>query len=146
MRTISLITLLVISLNCPALEPARKLSPADVVRFQLDSLRQNMADNEGIASTYRFASPANKRVTGPLSRFSRLFNDPQYAPMLNHQRSDIQQVSNTGTKAVYTVELVDNDGSVHHYRFELSLQSSGACIDCWMTDSVIWSPVPGRSA
>jgi hypothetical protein len=129
-----------------AMEPDRNLQPTEVVRFQLDSLRANNQADEGIARTFKFASPANKQVTGPLSRFSKLFDHPRYSPMLNHQRSDITQVSNNGKAAVFDVELVDLNGSVHYYRFELSVQTSGACIDCWMTDAVMWAPRPGRSA
>ncbi|MEM7259754.1 MAG: DUF4864 domain-containing protein [Pseudomonadota bacterium] len=147
MRTLLVALLLSFSLPTLALDPSPRLNPADVVKFQLDSLRQNNAANDdGIASTFKFASPANRSVTGPLSRFSQLFDHPRYAPMINHQRADIELVSDNGRVAVFDVELVDGNGSIHHYRFELSLQQSGACIDCWMTDAVMWAPRPGRSA
>ena len=129
-----------------ALQPSAELSPQQVVRYQLDSLRTNNADNDGIASTFEFASPANKRMTGPLSRFSALFDNPRYAPMLNHQSSDIEALSNDGQYASFSIELVDQNGSIHHYRFELSRQVGGSCTQCWMTDSVMWAPKPGRSA
>jgi len=146
MRHTLLATLLAFALQCHALEPDSALDPSDVVRFQLESLRQNNAANDGIASTFRFASPGNKSVTGPLARFTTLFDHHRYSPMLNHQRADVTLVSNNGAQAIYSVELVDSDGSVHHYRFELSLQKSGGCINCWMTDAVMWQPRPGRSA
>ena len=146
MRNVLIFILLTCSLQCLAKEPNHALSPLQVVRFQLDSLRQNNAGDDGIASTFRFASPANKAVTGPLSRFKRLFDHPNYAPMLNHQSSEITPVTNNGQIAVFDVELVDSSGSIHHYRFELSIQASGSCIECWMTDAVMWEPRPGRSA
>lgn len=147
MRHLLTTLLLIVTAQAFALSPGPGLQPAEVVRYQLDSLRLNKADNDqGIASTFKFASPGNKSMTGPLSRFSQLFDHPRYAPMINHQRADIEQVSNNGQIAVFDVELVDSAGSIHHYRFELSLQKTGACIDCWMTDAVIWAPRPGRSA
>ncbi len=144
--TISLLLSLVFCAPCLALEPSPALSPKQVVRHQLDSLQSNNETDDGIASTFDFASPANKRMTGPLSRFSGLFDIPQYAPMLNHQSAEIEEVSNDGQLARFKVELIDSNGSIHHYRFDLSRQSGGSCTDCWMTDSVMWDPQPGRSA
>ncbi len=146
MRGIITILLLMCSMHSFALQPSPDLGPQQVVRFQLDSLRTNTADNDGIASTFTFASPANKRMTGPLARFSSLFDNPRYAPMLNHQSSDIELLSNDGRYAKFAVELIDQNGSIHHYRFELSRQVGGSCTECWMTDSVMWAPKPGRSA
>ena len=143
-KPISLL-LLLISLPCAALQPAPDLSPVDVVTYQLKSLQEN-TNGEGIADTFRFASPANKRVTGPIERFSRLFDHIQYRPMLNHQSAQVTLLSNNGTVAEVLTEVIDQDGSIHQYRFRLSIQERGANIDCWLTDAVIWEPKPGRSA
>ena len=40
--------------------------------MQLDALRNNGPYNEGIERTFRFASPANRELTGPLERFAEL--------------------------------------------------------------------------
>lgn len=146
MRVKLLFAVFALPLTVLALEPDRALRPAEVVRYQLHSLQNNSVDDEGIASTFKFASPANKAVTGPLSRFRQLFEHPHYAPMLNHQHASIKLLGNSGEKSVFMVELIDGDGAIHHYRFELSRQKSGNCLQCWMTDAVMWSPRPGRSA
>lgn len=137
--------LLLISLPCAALQPTPDLSPVDVVTYQLKSLQKN-TDGSGIADTFRFASPANKKVTGPIERFSRLFDHVRYQPMLNHQSALVTLKSNNGSVAEVLTEVIDQDGSIHQYRFRLSVQKSGENTDCWMTDAVMWEPQPGRSA
>lgn len=137
--------LFLISFQCAALEPSPALSPVDVVTFQLKSLQENTG-GDGIAATFRFASPANKKMTGPLQRFSQLFDIPQYRPMINHQGASIELESANETAAEVVAEIVDENGSIHQYRFRLSLQSDGEFTNCWMTDAVIWDPRPGRSA
>lgn len=137
--------LFLVSLQCAALEPTPELSPVDVVNFQLKSLQEN-TNGDGIAATFRFASPANKEMTGPLARFAQLFDIPQYRPMINHQGATVELKSVDETAAEVVAEIVDEDGSIHQYRFRLSRQSDGEFTNCWMTDAVIWDPRPGRSA
>ena len=55
------------------LAPDPALSPAEVVVIQLDALRGNEAETDaGIAQTWAFAHPDNKRMTGPLPRFAQM--------------------------------------------------------------------------
>ena len=138
-------SLLFFSMQCAALEPTPELTPVDVVTFQLKSLQEN-SGGEGIAATYRFASPANKQMTGPLQKFALLFDIPQYRPMLNHQSADVILKKADESNAVVLTEIVDENGLIHQYRFRLSKQSGSAFNNCWMTDAVIWDPRPGRSA
>ena len=69
----------------PALAPAPSFGPAEVTQIQLDALRTNTLINEGIALTFRFASPANRQVTGPLPRFVKMLRSPPYDRLLNHR-------------------------------------------------------------
>ena len=62
-------------------EPA--LSPGDVIRIQLEALRHNDEQDRGIAVAFRFASPANRANTGPLSRFTAMIKEGPYALMLD---------------------------------------------------------------
>src|SRR3954451_2111401 len=66
-------------------KPARSLSPGEVVKIVMNALRDNDAKDGGIAITFDFASPQNKKVTGPLERFVPMVKTPAYAPMLNHK-------------------------------------------------------------
>ena len=66
------------------LVPDPALSPGDVVRIQLEALRRNDEQDRGIAVAFRFASPANRTNTGPLSRFIAMIKE---AGPLHRQRS-----------------------------------------------------------
>lgn len=60
------------------LAPDPALDPADAVRIQVQALAENGADDAGIALTFRFASPDNRRQTGPLERFVAMVKGPVY--------------------------------------------------------------------
>ncbi len=126
------------------LQPNPTLTAQEVVDFQLSALKQ--ANEDGISATFRFASPANRKMTGPLSRFSKLFDAPQYRPMLENQGTEIKLVSNDGFTAELLAGVVDKTGDLHWYRFRLSKQSESPYENCWMTDAVMAVPHPGRSA
>ena len=67
--------------------PGPEYGPADVVRIQVQALAHNDTPyrNAGIEVAFRFASPANKRVTGPLWRFIQMLYNPTYRPFLDHR-------------------------------------------------------------
>ena len=126
------------------LQPNPSLTPQDVVEYQLAALQD--AANGGIEATFRFASPANKRTTGPLVRFARLFDATQYEPMLRNTGTEVKLVSNDGFTAVLLAGVVDDSGDLHWYRFQLSKQSESPYVNCWMTDTVMAVAHPGKSA
>lgn len=120
-----------------ALGPTPELDPSEVTRIQLDALRSNTAMNEGIALTYRFASPDNRKVTGPLARFVAMVRSPPYDRLLNHSRVDFGPVRVVDDRAYQPIFVVDANGQRAGYLWVLSKQDSGEFKDCWMTDAVI---------
>ena len=118
--------------------PSPDLSPTAVVRLQVEALGRNddpYAD-AGIEAAFRFASPANKRVTGPLRRFRTLFDTPAYGPMIDHRGATYSDAAVEGDTARLGVILrTEREGRVG-YLFRLSRQSSPPCEGCWMTDAV----------
>ena len=92
--------------------PGPEYGPADVVRIQVQALADNDTPyrNAGIEVAFRFASPANKRVTGPLWRFIRLLYNPTYRPFLNHQVAHFGQIDVQGSEATQTVILTAANG------------------------------------
>ncbi|MFP4644457.1 MAG: DUF4864 domain-containing protein [Spirochaetales bacterium] len=116
--------------------PAEDLEPREVVRIQLDALRDNGPDNDGIEKTFSFASPANRESTGPLDRFADLFRSPAYRPMLNHESSEVREVVANDDVAAVSANISRADGSTHEYLFILSKQSDPPYEDMWMTDAV----------
>ena len=119
-------------------EPSPTLSAMEVVRLQVEALGQNDEPREdaGIEAAFTFASPANKRATGPLRRFRTLFDTPAYGPMIDHQGATYSEAAIDGDTARIGVILqTEREGRVG-YLFRLSRQASPPHEDCWMTDAV----------
>ena len=117
--------------------PDPKLEPNDVVRLQLLAMQQNDESDIGIEVTFRFASPANKKLTGPLNRFIRLVRNPSYRPLLNHINATFLDLTIEENFAVQDVIITSSSGKRIGYRFRLSIQKDRLYQGCWMTDSVI---------
>ena len=92
------------------LRPAPELSPEEVVKIQVEALQHNDRQDRGIEVTFRFASPDNKTVTGPLNRFIRLVKNPAYRPMLNHKRAEFSPIKLAGDQAQQKVTVINQDG------------------------------------
>ena len=117
-------------------EPSPRSSPADVVRIQVDALRENGEDDRGIEIVFRFASPANRSATGPLPRFAAMIRGPLFYPMLNHVSALYDDVEVSGELARQQVAVATRDGWVVVYTFLLRRQSEGVYTGCWMTEGV----------
>ena len=116
--------------------PEPELKPNDVVRLQLLAMQQNDDSDFGIEVTFRFASPANKKQTGPLKRFIRLVRNPSYRPLLNHTNATFLKLTVEENFAVQEVVITTSNGERIGYRFRLSIQKGPLYPGCWMTDSV----------
>lgn len=145
LRLASLALLLLIAMHgaiadqfLPEIQPNPEYLPDEVVGIQMRALGKNDQpfDDAGIELTFRFASPSNKASTGPLSRFTNLFSNPAYKPMLNHTLLEVGQAEIRENQARVPVMIETPDGSRMVYLFMLSLQSQEPYMDCWMTDSV----------
>ncbi len=125
-------------------QPHPDLSPAEVIRVQIEALgkNDNPHENAGIEIAFRFASPTNKRATGPLERFIQMAHSPAYRPMLNHLGAEYSELQATGDKAVQPLILTTKAGEQIGYTFLLSKQRGGPFDSCWMTDGVIRFNVP----
>ena len=121
------------------LRPRPAYPPEKVVRIQIEALENNDRPHPdaGIEITFRFASPANRKVTGPLARFIEMVRNPAYRPMLNHRGARYGKLKQEGDNASQTVILKSRDGGRVGYLFQLSRQTEAPFKDCWMTDSVM---------
>jgi len=125
-------------LTDPGRRPAPELSPLNVVKIQVDALQHfnEPTPNAGIWTTFQFASPANRRVTGPYGHFLRLIKGPGNRPFLHARPAHFSSEHRDGSSAEVTVELEDQEGLRSRFTFSLSMQGSGPFKDCWMTDGV----------
>ena len=119
-------------------QPSADLTPADVIRYQVDALADNDVPHAdaGIEITFRFASPENRRVTGPLHRFRALLHNPLYSDLLNHVSAEYGNPMMRGHMALGPVLITTADGRQVGYMFQLSKQLDERCPGCWMTEGV----------
>lgn len=124
-------------------QPSTLHQPQDVVRIVMQALAHNdepYAD-AGIATTFAFASPANRVNTGPLAKFSQMVRNPVYGIMIDHVGREFSEVVLMGNKAYQMVKVQGASGSEIIFAFRLSRQLDGEFEGMWMTDAV-W-PVAG---
>ena len=123
--------------NLPTPDPS--YDPEEVVALQLDGLATNddPFENAGIGVAYNFASPANRRSTGPFDRFVRMVTGPQYAPMVDHVEATTEPLERSGGITEQRVTLTGPDGRTVTYRFGLSDDRDGELSGCWLTDRVV---------
>lgn len=119
------------------LVPGPELTPEDVVRIQLEALRNNDSEDRGIAVAFRFASPANRRATGPLPRFARMIKEEPYDLMLHYEEARFGPIEEESENAARQRVILLDRGAVRQYIFQLSRRRFEPCEGCWMTDSVL---------
>jgi hypothetical protein len=120
------------------LTPKPELSPEQVVQYQVTALQQNDDQklDAGIERVFRFASPSNRKATGPLEHFTHVLKGPVYSPMLNNRSSSIVGSEVKDNQATVVVKIVAINGANVTYVFVLSKQGEGDYKNCWMTDGV----------
>src|SRR5262245_38378165 len=119
------------------MKPAPRLSPEDVVRWQMNALSAPGSIDARIERCYRFASPANRTHTGPIKRFSAMVRAPKYAVLLDAKHFLIGRPMVNGREAHLLLTVVDAQGNLSLFRCFLSKQTAAPYVDCWMTDAVL---------
>ena len=76
--------LFTIAAKAELIKPNKKLEPYDVVKIQLEALKNNDSKDDGIMQTWLFAHPDNKKITGPFARFRTMIYGQQYKYLINH--------------------------------------------------------------
>jgi hypothetical protein len=123
-------------LNSEVINPNEKLTPYDVVKIQLDALKNNDKDDTGIKQTWLFAHPDNKKNTGPYERFRIMIYGNQYRPLLNHSSHKINLIMNTPNKHIFKIEILAKDKQLLFYEWHVQKASEKNCNDCWFTSAV----------
>ena len=119
--------------------PHPSLSPLDVVKIVMNALQKNdePSKNRGIRVTYKFSSPANKNVTGPIERFVNMVTGPVYGKMVDHLGAVYEKIKLKGNSASIDVIIKVASGRFVGFRFLLTKQRDNEFDGAWMTDSVI---------
>jgi hypothetical protein len=121
----------------PAPDP--DYGPEEVIATQIEAFADNddPVENAGIKTAYNFASPGNRRATGPLERFTRMVEGRRYAPMLDHEEAVAGPLERDGDRAEQRLTVTGPDGRTVTYLFGVSKQASGRFEGCWLTDRVV---------
>ena len=117
-------------------QPNKKLDPYDVVKIQLEALKNNTKDDNGIKQTWLFAHPDNKKVTGPYERFRIMIYGQQYIFLLNHSSHKINLITNSPNKFIYRIEILSDKKQLLFYEWHVQKGSEEKCKNCWFTSAV----------
>jgi hypothetical protein len=125
-------------LNAEIVKPKENISPYDVVKIQLEALKNNYKseDDLGIKQVWLFAHPENKKITGPYERFRIMIYGEQYKILLNHESNKINLVMNTLNKYIYRVEVLTKDKQLYYYEWHVEKGTNSECNECWFTSAV----------
>ncbi len=129
------------------LRPDPNILPKRVVEIQLRALQQNdrPTPDFGIVQTWTFAHPRNKRMTGPIERFTAMIKGPNYQMMINHLEHIIKPVVLTNNHAIFDVSIITKSELTASFKWEVSKVQSGANQGSWMTTSVS-PPIQAKDA
>ena len=118
-------------------EPSKNLSPEQIVYIVVDALKHNdpTTGDLGINTVFKFASPNNKSVTGPIDRFTQLIKSG-FPDMLNHVDSSFGEIEISNEVALQAVWLTSVNGLERGYVFRLGKQVGGKFDGMWMTEGV----------
>ena len=129
--------------------PSPQLSPATVVQAQLEALSAG-----DVSTCFEFASPENKRATGPWQKFEMMVRQtPAYSPLVSCSSFEILStlpISEDTWQARVAVKPAGSSSApfaianpLCYYRWLLSrqpadaAQSDSAVAGCWMVDGVM---------
>jgi len=124
------------SLNANPITPNEKLLPYDVVKIQLEALKNNNKNDDGIKVTWLFAHPNNKKATGPYERFRLMIYGQQYQQLLNHDSHKITLIMNTPSKHMFKIEILTKDKQLLFYEWYVEKATEENCNNCWFTSAV----------
>ena len=117
-------------------KPSKKLDPYDVVKIQLEALKNNDENDQGIRQTWLFAHPDNKKVTGPFARFRIMIYGQQYKHLINHSSHKIKLITNSSNTYVYRIEILSENKKLFFYEWHVQKGSDDNCKSCWFTSAV----------
>ena len=130
--------------NAELINPSSSIKPSEVVKIQLNGLKNNNQDfkDSGIEQTWNFAHPKNKKVTGPLDNFKRMIKGDSYQMMINHLSHTITELGSEDNWAQFEVIILDKNKIYHKFNWQVEKYTNeGALKDCWLT-TMVSNPIP----
>lgn len=122
----------------PNKDPSPELTPEQVIGHQIRALSAEGEIRDRIERCYRFASPSNRRFTGPIDKFEKMIQSPEYNALLNARKFLVGRALVESPDLVHLLlTVVDNDGDLVCFRCFLTKQTAPPYQGCWMTDTVV---------
>ena len=109
-------------------------TPEDVVRLQLKSLHDSLTDPDQLKVCYSLASPENRRLTGPFSRFASMVMQPPYDQLALCTTWEVSSAEIEHDLATVLVSTPDNQEQA--FQFILRRHGLEPYAGCWLTDAV----------
>ena len=109
-------------------------SASDIVRLQLEALRQ--ASDHSIGVALRFASPGNRAVIGDATQFRGMLESRLYRPLLGHRAVVLGAEEPVDQHVAITVDVTAENGRQVRFVYLLRRQWSERCDACWLIDAV----------
>ena len=122
--------------NAELIKPSQKFDPYEVIKIQLEALKNNNKKDEGIRQTWLFAHPDNKKVTGPYDRFKSMIYGQQYKHLINHSSHKIKLITNSPNTYAFRIEILSFDKKLYFYECHVQKGSDDNCKNCWFTTAV----------
>ena len=125
--------------NADLIKPNSDLKPFDVLKIQLNSLKNNNKpyDDAGIEQTWEFAHPVNRASTGPLERFKQMIYSDSYKILISHEKNKTIALEKTPNKFIYKVYILSKDKKRYYYIWQIErVEIEGRFKNCWMTTGV----------
>ncbi len=106
--------------------PSPSLGPDELIRTLVEALHNHNspAPNAGIFTVYQFASPANRKNTGPYGKFLRQLKIPDFAPLLTRGVTTYGPLALSRDRAEEEIIIRMDDGHDARFRFVVSRQTS----------------------
>ena len=124
------------NLNAELIKPSKNLDPYDVVKIQLEALKDNGENDEGIRQTWLLTHQDNKKVTGTYERFRVMINGQQYKYLINHSSHKIKLITNSPNTFIYRIEILSKNKKLFIYEWHVQKGTNKNCKDCWFTSAV----------
>ena len=116
--------------------PKSHFSPAEVVALQVQSIRDSVAEPERLTVCYSFASPENRKVTGPFATFAQMIMMPPYDRLATCQDWQVGSATIEQGYAAVLVSTVGKGGDATAFRFLLHQHDEAPFTGCWLTEAV----------
>ena len=115
---------------------SKDATPEQVVTQQLNSLHASLTDPSQLKACYSLASPENRKLTGPFSRFAAMVMQPPYDQLARCTTWQVGSAEIEDDYAAVLVSTINNHEQPQAFRFLLRLHGRAPYQGCWLTDAV----------